>query len=161
MREVAMSECRKGTLAARRPARALGLLVCLPVLAGLAACSTAEPFSYLDGERWTRVELDTYDTLILAVDGKSYGYNSRIRVDPGEHHIVFQTRPAAGFTFSPRKELVLNVEPCTRYYFEAKRMNALQQDFEPRVNYREPIAGCGSGLATNSQTEPGKRMGGY
>jgi hypothetical protein len=159
MREVTMSECRKGWLAARHTGRALGLLIVFPVLAGVASCSTTEPFSYLDGERWTRVELDTYDTLILAVDGKSTTYNSRIRVEPGERHIVFQTQPAAGFTFSPRKELVLNVQPCTRYYFEAKRMNALQQDFEPRVNYSEPIAGCG--VASNSTTEPGKRMGGY
>ncbi len=156
-----MSECTKGTLAARRPGRVLWLIVCLPVLAALAACSTAEPFSYLDGERWNKVELDTYDTLILEVDGHSYTYNSRIRVDPGEHHIVFQTRPAAGFSYSPRKELVLNVAPCTRYYFEAKRKNALQQDFEPRVNYSEPIGGCGTGLASNSPADPGKRMGGY
>jgi hypothetical protein len=154
-----MSECWKGTPASRRPGRAPGLLVLLPVLTVLASCSTSEPFSYLDGERWTKAELDTYDTVILAVDGHSYSYNSRIRVEPGEHHIVFQTRPAAGFSFSPRKELVLNVEPCTRYYFEAKRLNAAQQDFEPRVNYKEPIAGCGT--ASASATEPGKRMGGY
>ena len=156
-----MSECTKATLSAWQPGRALGLLVLLSVLGGLASCSTPEPFSFLDGERWTKAELNTYDTVILAVDGKSYSYNSRIRVDPGEHHIVFETQPAFGFSFSPRKELVLNVAPCTRYYFEAKRVNALEQDFEPRVNFSEPIAGCGSGLASNSQTEPAKRTGGY
>jgi hypothetical protein len=121
----------------------LGLLVSLAALAALGGCATREKFSFLDGERWTRVELDTYDTTILSVDGSSYSYNSRIRVEPGPHRIVFQTRPAAGFSFSPRKELELDVEPCMRYWFEAKRSNGLRQDFEPRVNYKEPIAGCG------------------
>jgi hypothetical protein len=155
-----MVERWNGSFAARHPRRPLGLMLALcTALVGLAGCASSEPFSYLDGERWVKVEMDTYDTVILAVDGKSYSYNSRIRVDPGEHHIVFQTRPAAGFSFSPRKELVLDVAPCTRYYFEAKRANAAQQDYEPRVNYREPIAGCGA--APSSAMAPPDRMGGY
>jgi hypothetical protein len=155
-----MVERWNGLFAARHPRRALGLMLALcTALVGLAGCASSEPFSYLDGERWVKVELDTYDTVILAVDGKSYTYNSRIRVDPGEHHIVFQTRPAAGFSFSPRKELVLDVAPCTRYYFEAKRANAAQQDYEPRVNYREPIAGCGA--VPSSAMVPRDHMGGY
>jgi hypothetical protein len=155
-----MAERWNGLFAARHPRRTLGLMLALcTALVGLAGCASSEPFSYLDGERWVRVELDTYDTVILAVDGKSYSYNSRIRVDPGEHHIVFETRPAAGFSFSPRKELVLDVAPCTRYYFEAKRANAAQQDYEPRVNYQEPIAGCGA--ARSSAMAPPEHMGGY
>jgi hypothetical protein len=110
----------------------------------LQACaSTPKQFSYLDGYRWSRVEINTYDTLIVAVDGKSYTYNSAIMVDPGRHHIVFQTRPAAGFAFSPQKTLDIDIKPCTRYWFEAKRVNSLEQDFEPRVNYTERIVGCG------------------
>jgi hypothetical protein len=115
----------------------------VPALAAVGACSTTEKYSYLDGERWVRSELNTFDTVILSVDGRSYTWNSRIRVDPGPHHIVFQTAPAAGFRFSPEKSLDLVVEPCTRYWFEARRGNRLEQDFEPRVNYQEPIAGCG------------------
>jgi hypothetical protein len=130
-----------------------------PVLAGLASCATSPQFSYLDGYRWNRAELYTYDTLIAEVDGTSYTYNSKIRIDPGRHHIVLETQPVAGFSINPRKALDLDVEPCVRYWFEAKRVNALTQDFEPRVNYKEPIAGCG--LASNSTVEPGKRVGGY
>src|SRR6266853_881178 len=110
------------------PAKA-GLLAGLVVLAGLGGCATKESFSYLDGYRWSRVEVDTFDTVIVSVDGRSYTYNSRIPVDPGRHRIVFQTKPQPGFRYSPQKELVLDVEPCTRYWFEAKRANALQQDF--------------------------------
>jgi hypothetical protein len=110
---------------------------------GLASCSTPKQFSYLDGYRWSRAEINTYDTLIVSVDGKSYPYNSAIRVDPGRHHIVFQTRPAAGFTYSPDKTLDIDIKPCLRYWFEAKRVNSLKQDFEPRVNYTERIVACG------------------
>ncbi len=132
-----------------RPGAAV-LLACCVTLAGLGGCaSSSEKFSFLDGERWSRVELDTYDTLILSVDGNSYAYNSRIKVEPGPHRIVFQTRPVAGFSYSPQKALELDVEPCMRYWFEAKRANGLQQDFEPRVNYKESIAGCGAAPATS------------
>ena len=134
---------------ARHPALILALscaIACGSV--ALAGCATHENFSFLDGERWTKIEMNTYDTVILAVDGHSYLENSRIRIEPGLHHIVFQTKPAAGFTFSPRKTLDLDVEPCMRYWFEAKKANALSQDFEPRVNYKEPIGGCGTGAAS-------------
>jgi hypothetical protein len=135
-------------------ARALGsMLALVPVLAGLGGCASPEKFSYLDGYRWNRAEINTYDTLIVSVDGKSYPYNSKIMVDPGRHHIVFQTTPTGGFAFSPEKALDIDIEPCVRYWFEAKRVNKLEQDFEPRVNYKEPIAGCG--VASNSATRSG------
>jgi hypothetical protein len=123
-------------------AKTLTLMSLVAALAALAGCAPAKPFSYLDSERWKRVEMDTYDTFIVSVDGRSSGYRSRILVDPGRHHIVFQTLPAAGFTYSPQKALDIDIEPCVRYWFEAKRTNRLQQDYEPRVNHTEPIAGC-------------------
>jgi len=110
---------------------------------GLAACASQQSFSYLDGARWSTAELNTYDTTIVQVDDTSYVSNSKIPVDPGVHHIRLQTRPPFGFSESPVKELVLDVKPCTRYWFEAKRVNSVTQDFEPRVNYSEHIAGCG------------------
>lgn len=113
-------------------------------LAALGGCATTQTFSYLDGKRWSHVELDTYDTLIVSVDDKYHTYNSFIRVDPGRHTIKFRTVPVSGFRESPERTLVLDVEPCMQYWFEAKRSQALSQDFEPRVNYKAPIAGCGS-----------------
>jgi len=118
------------------------LLACALALPG---CATREPFSYLDGERWSRIEKDTFDTLIVSVDGKYYTYNSRIRIEPGRHHIVFQARPAPGFRFSAEKALDLDIEPCTRYWFEARKANAIAQDYELRVNYKDSIVGCGTG----------------
>jgi hypothetical protein len=118
------------------------MLAAAAALAGLAGCTTSKPFSYLDPERWDKVEINTYDTFIVSIDGTSSGFRTRIMVDPGRHHLVFQTLPAAGFTYSPQKALDIDIEPCVRYWFEAKRVNALEQDFEPRVNHTEPIPGC-------------------
>lgn len=109
-----------------------------------AGCATVEPFSQLDGRRWNRVELNTYDVTIVSVDGEHYVQRGTpIVVKPGPHKIVVQGPPTAGFRFGEQRVLELNVEPCMRYWLEAKKANALSQDFEPRVNYREPIAGCG------------------
>jgi hypothetical protein len=131
-------------LALQLPGKILLTLAPLATAVCMAGCSTSKPFSYLDSERWSRVEMNTYDTTIVSVDGTSYPYRSRIVVDPGRHHIVFQTKAAAGFESSPQKSLDLDVEPCVRYWFEAKRANPLQQDFELRINHTEPIAGCGT-----------------
>jgi hypothetical protein len=124
----------------------LGLMLALGMaVVALQACAdTPKQFSYLDGYRWSRVELNTYDTTIISVDGKSYPYNSKIMVDPGPHHIVFQTKPIDGFTYSVQKTLDIDIKPCVRYWFEAKRVNNLDQDFVPRVNYTERIVGCGA-----------------
>ena len=138
-----MTEHWNGSSRARHAALAL-----IAALAGAPACSTPEQFSYLNGQRWLLAEINTYDTLIVSVDGKSYSFNYNIMVDPGHHQIVFQTTPVDGFPFSPQKALDIDIQPCTRYWFEAKRGNRLQQDFQPRVNYTERIQGCG--LAANS-----------
>jgi hypothetical protein len=132
--------CKRPPLA--RVARPL-TLVFMAAAAALAGCSAPQPMSYLYGSRWLKAEMDTYDTFIVSVDGKGYIQDNRIWVDPGPHHIVFQTLPVHGFTRSPERALDVNIEPCMRYYFEAKRATARTQDFEPRVNYKEPIVGCG------------------
>ncbi len=111
----------------------------------LAGCATSDTFSYIQGQRWLKSELNTFDVQVIRVDDKDYiqhGYEP-IRIDPGVHKIVVQGPPTAGFRFGEQRTLTLDVKPCTRYWLEAKKDNSLSQYFEPRVNYSEPIAGCG------------------
>jgi hypothetical protein len=136
----------KSSTAWYRAAIASGFVLTLAALAGCAS----EPLSYLDGVRFNRVEINTFDTLIVSVDGKSYPFNYRIPVTAGRHHIVFQTRPADGFAFSPDRAMDIDIEPCTEYWFEAKKLNPLEQDYLPRVNYKIHIPGCGD-VAANSR----------
>jgi hypothetical protein len=119
------------------------------VAALLAACATADTFSYIQGQRWKKAELNTFDVTIIRVDDQDYIQHGAapIRIDPGLHRIVVQGPPTAGFRFGAQRTLTLEVKPCTRYWLEAKKDNPLAQDFEPRVNYEEPIPSCGSGIA--------------
>jgi hypothetical protein len=111
----------------------------------LAACaSLPDGFAYLNGERWRKSELNTYDVIIISVDGEHYieGRMWPVIIEPGQRQIVVQGPPVAGFTYGEQRTLSLEVQPCTRYWLEAKKPGPLSQDFEPRVNYAEPIAGC-------------------
>ena len=123
----------------RRAAAHGALAALLPALL-LAACASPQPFSYLTGYRLSRTALNTYDTIIISVDGRSAASNARVMVDPGPHRILLQSRDGAGR--SQLRSLDLDVAPCTRYWFEAVRDNRLTPDFVPRVNYAEPIGGC-------------------
>jgi hypothetical protein len=125
------------------------LLPLSAVVVLLAGCATSDTFSYIQGQRWKKAELNTFDVTVIRVDDKDYiqhGYQP-IRIEPGLHKIVVQGPPTAGFRFGEQRTLTLDVKPCTRYWLEAKKANALSQDFEPRVNYEEPISGCGAPIA--------------
>jgi hypothetical protein len=147
-----MSQCWKRFSAVRRATGSQVLMFAL-VCVGLsvAGCTTSKPFAQLEGYRWNKTEINTYDAVIVSIDGKSYPYNDRIIVEPGQHHLVLQARPAAGFRLIPEESMDLNVEPCMRYWFEAKRTNALEQRFEPRINYQEPIPGCSVAAADSTR----------
>jgi hypothetical protein len=120
------------------------ILLVLALAAAGSACATREPFSQLDGYRWNKVALNTYDVTIISVDGEHYIQRGLpITIAPGPHKIVVQGPPTAGFKFGQQRTLELNVEPCMRYWLEARKTNSLAQDFEPAVNYKEPISGCG------------------
>jgi len=123
-------------------------LRCVPLVIAtlLAGCAASETFSYIQGQRWLKAELNTFDVLVIRVGDRDYvqhGYNEPIRVDPGVQEVVVQGPVVAGFHYGEQRTLTLDIKPCTRYWLEAKKQNALSQDFEPRVNYEEPIAGCG------------------
>ncbi len=106
----------------------------------MAGCATP-PFSYIDGNRYFRTELNSYSVIVLDVDGRSDTRNP-VMVEPGRHVIRVQGPPASGFRYGEAREIALDVKPCTRYYLKAVKKNALDQDFVPQVDYTESIAGC-------------------
>ncbi len=106
----------------------------------MAGCAST-PFSYLDGNRYFKTQLNSYSVIVLDVDGRSDTRNP-VMIDPGRHVVRVQGPPASGFRYGETRSLTLDVKPCTRYYLKAVKKNALEQDFEPQVDYVEPIAGC-------------------
>jgi hypothetical protein len=110
--------------------------------AGLAAtgCAT-DPFAYVLGGRYFRTPINTYDTILISVDGKSTTQRPAV-VDPGVRTIVVQGLPTAGFNYGEQRTMTVDVKPCVRYWIAARKDSRLSQDFEPYIDYSEPIAGC-------------------
>ena len=109
-------------------------------LFALAGCATT-PFSYIDGNRYFKTDYHSYSVIVLDVDGRSDTRNP-VMVDPGRKVIRVQGPAASGFSYGETRAITLDVKPCTRYYLKAVKKNSLDQDFEPKVDYVEPIAGC-------------------
>jgi hypothetical protein len=107
----------------------------------MAGCATTPTFSYIDGNRWYKAELNSYSVVVLDVDGVSYTRNP-VMVDPGVHVIRVQGPPAPGFRYGEDKTLTVDVKPCMRYYLKAVKKTSVEQDYTPAVDYVDPISGC-------------------
>jgi hypothetical protein len=116
-------------------------LLAAAVLLAIAGCATTPTFSYIDGNKWYRAEMNTYSVVVLDVDGKSYLRNP-VMIDPGRRVVRVQGPPAPGFQYGEARTLTLDVKPCTHYYLKAVKQNSIDQDFTPAVDYEEPISGC-------------------
>lgn len=122
--------------------RHLGI-ACAVLVAAVSGCATTDTFSYLEGKRYFRANLNHYDATIISVDGTHYLMQQPARVEPGQRKIVVQGPPASGFRQGEQRTIDMMIEPCKRYWFAAVKKNSLAQDFEPKVDYVEDIAGCG------------------
>jgi len=121
----------------------------LAATAALAAAGCATNFSYIDGNRFFKSELNTHSVIVLDVDGRSQIRNP-VMVEPGVRVVRVQGPAAPGFRFGQDRTLTLDVKPCTRYYLKAVTPNAISQEFTPMVDFEEPISGC---KATGGGTE--------
>ena len=115
---------------------------------GLAGCATQQPFSYINGNKWHRAEMNSFSVIVLDVDGKSTTQNPVV-VDPGRRVIRVQGPPGTRLGRGEDRSFTLDVEPCTHYYLKAVKKSPLLDDFEPMVDYKAAIPGC----------SPGKREG--
>jgi len=97
--------------------RVLSLVAAAAAALFASGCASTTSLSQLTGQRW-------------------------LKADPGPRTIVVQGPPVTGFSRGEQRTLKLDVKPCTRYWLEAKKSSALAQDFEPRVNHTEAVAGC-------------------
>jgi hypothetical protein len=113
---------------------AAGVLLCVL----LGACATSEPYAFLNGQRYSRTDFHTSDTVIAAIDGRSPTRNHEVLVTPGLHRIELVSISA----YHAMRTLDIDVAPCTRYWFQAYKESRLMADFIPQVNYSEPISGC-------------------
>lgn len=110
----------------------------------LGACASASDnfhYSQVVGDRYFKTNIDTYPVDIAAVDGRNYLGRMPVLVDPGVRQIVVQGPPTV-VDLRLTRDIALDVKPCTRYYLVAQKASPLENDFEVRVDFEQPIAGC-------------------
>lgn len=123
------------------------LLLMVPALVAptvLTGCQTWGPtWSELTGQRFNMTIPNRRPAIIDRVDNQgSFVDPNLIRVEPGERRLVVQG-PAPGWPGGPPLHvMMLNVEPCKRYYINAQFENTISQNWTPVVDFVEPIAGC-------------------
>ena len=119
--------------------RTAAALVVATLLAGCA--STDYHYSQLVGRRYFKTNIDTYPVIILSVDGRSFVGPYPVLVDAGMRDVQLQGPPTV-VNLQLTQVMKLDVKPCTRYYLVAVKQNPLQNEFTPRVDFGEPVAGC-------------------
>ena len=110
------------------------------IAVAVTGCATPT-FSYIDGNRYHRAELNTYSVIVLDIDGKSY-LQRPVMVEPGVRVIRVQAPPGTRFGRGDDRTMTVDVKPCTRYFLKAVKQNSLDDDFVPMVDHEEPISGC-------------------
>ena len=119
----------------------------MPALAApllLDGCQTWGPtWSEVTGQRYNVTITNRRPAIIDAVDNQGSFPDPRlIRITPGEHRLVVQG-PAPGWAGGPPLHvMMLNAEPCKRYYINAQFANTITQEWTPVVDYVDTIAGC-------------------
>lgn len=122
----------------------LTLLVPLALPAALSGCATWGPtWSELTGQRFNTTIVNRRPAIIDRVDNQGAFTDPRmIRVDPGMRRLVVQG-PAPGWAGGPPLHvMMLNVEPCKRYFINAQFANTITQEWAPVVDHVESIGGC-------------------
>ena len=119
----------------------LGLISAAAALT-LAGCATPTPFSYIDGNKYHRAEMNTYSVIVLDVDGKSY-LQHPVMVEPGRRVIRVQGPPGTRLGRGEDRAFTLDVKPCTHYYLKAVKTSPIDDDFVPMVDHEVPITHCG------------------
>ena len=119
----------------------------MPALAApllLDGCQAWGPtWSEVTGQRYNVTIANRRPAIIDMVDNEGAFPDPRlIKITPGEHRLVVQG-PAPGWAGGPPLHvMMLNAEPCKRYFINAQFQNTITQEWTPVVDYVEPIVGC-------------------
>jgi len=135
---------RAGTRSSRRGLNRGLAVSALVVPALLAGCQTWGPtWSEVTGARYNMTIVNRRPAIIDEVDGQGAFPNPNlIKIEPGQHRLVVQG-PAPGWVGGPPLHvMILQAEPCRRYYVNAQFDNTITQQWSPVIDYVETIAGC-------------------
>ncbi len=105
-------------------------------------CQTWGPtWSEVTGAQYTRTSVDRRPGILIRVGDQSVGQVTPFKVAPGTYTVEVQS-PVHNHFKGSIKKLLVNVEPCHRYYINAQFENPVRPTWMPVIDYVEPIPGC-------------------
>ena len=121
--------------------RALLVGITLPLM--LTGCQTWSPaWSEVSGARWNMTIINRRPAIIERIDDQGAFAAYPLKIEAGTRRIVLSA-PAPGWPGgSELRVMMLDIEPCKRYYINAQFANPLGRGFTPVVDYIEGVAGC-------------------
>jgi hypothetical protein len=116
------------------------------VLAGCAAVPPEDRYqkgvsSYVTGAVYYRANANVYPVRIDAIDGET-NVGQWALVQPGMRTFRLIGPPPPGLNNGPVQEAKLEIKPCTRYWIAAYKADSMKNEFQPVIDYQEPLAGC-------------------
>ena len=119
------------------------LMLALFVPLVLPGCQTWGPTrSEITGQRYFGGTLYRRPAIIENIDGGGAFVSDPIRLEPGNRRIELGAPVPRWPGGSDLKVMVLDVEPCKRYYINAQFENNVTQNWTPVIDYVDTIAGC-------------------
>ena len=120
----------------------LPLAACAVLLGACAGGGMySQPYAQFAAERRSPTQ-DTRPAYVLKVDGENFTIGSSDPVPPGRHTLDLSIPGPPGMGDSDRDTLVIDLKPCTLYYFSARRSSPTARDWKAFVEAAEPIGEC-------------------
>ena len=123
------------------------VLILVPL--ALTGCQTwGTTWSEVSGSRYTRIDITRSATIVQEIDGRTavpiLGRDRWVRLDPGKRAVTLRALPilASDIRDPGIERVMLDIEPCKRYYLNAQFDSPTAKTWKPVVDYVEPIAGC-------------------
>jgi len=113
----------------------------------LAACATTpydSPYAEIVADRSLSSDPNVVPVIINRVDDRTTLYPDRAVVPPGPHKVTIDVPPRKGFHIATQETVVMDAEPCMRYYIAARLDTPVTQDWKPLVRSSERIGECES-----------------
>ena len=119
----------------------------------LAAMQIPAPYAVFEAARHSAIR-DIHPATIMRVDDAPTIRPYRTDpVAPGLHTIeVSLPGPLVMGSQTKRQQLVIDAQPCTRYFIAAKRSSRTARDWRAYIEGSEPIAECERDLAPPGNT---------
>ena len=105
-----------------------------------AATKVGPTWSEVTGHAYSRAKMNRAGAVIKAIDDH-HTRDRVVKVAPGEHVIRVQSPTRKGIAGSDQ-DVHLTLEPCKRYYINAQFASSVGADWEPVVDFVEPLTGC-------------------